>query len=61
MKGWHRAVLAGAYCIAAIWIYLGRGALPAYFGWASVVFIGLACWEFEPILRRMLSGANGGK
>ncbi len=55
MNGWHRGVLAGAYCAAAIWIYLARDALPSYSGWAAVALIGLACWEFEPILRKLLS------
>jgi hypothetical protein len=58
MKGWHRLVLAGAYCAAAIWIYLARDALPAHSGWVSVGLIGLACWEFEPILRWLLNGAG---
>ena len=55
MNGWHRIVLAGTYCVAAIWIYLARNTLPAFFGWAAVALIGLACWEFEPILRKFMS------
>lgn len=58
LNGWHRIVLAGAYCVAAIWIYLARGALPSYSGWAAVALIGLACWEFEPILKKLLGGSK---
>lgn len=58
MSTWQRATLAGTYASAAIIIYLSNGLASAYTNWAAVGLIGLACWEFEPVLTTILDNTK---
>ena len=58
MKLWQRLALGGTYGAAGAWVYLSRGSLPAHSAWAAAVLIGLACWEFEPILKMLMAKAR---
>lgn len=58
MNTWQHAALAGIYGSAAIIVYLSNGLMSAYTNWAAVGLIGLACWEFEPVLMTILDNTK---
>lgn len=58
MSTWQRAALAGIYASAAIIVYLSNGLASAYTNWAAVGLIGLACWEFEPVLTTIMGNTK---